>query len=159
MLVTKRFIVRLLISIILIAVVAVASVLIKETIDSIWLPENSLPTVTGSIGYTNPYIERAGYEWNFLTRIVKVPTVTPPDLRLIITDVTAETPIMIHFSKQPETMKVSMSEGQYNLNFTLQDNEALFTPSVAGIYTYQLEASFDRGSIIYFFSIEVKDMV
>ncbi len=157
--VTKRFIVRLLISIILIAVVAVCSLLIKETIDSVWLPENSLPTVSGSIGYTIPYIERAGYEWNFLTRIVKVPTVTPPDLRLIITDVTAETPIVIHFSKQPETMKISMSEGQYNLNFVEHDIDSLYTPSVAGIYTYQLEASFDRGSIIYYFSIEVKDMV
>ncbi len=147
------------ITIVLIVVAAFGSMLIKETMDSILSPENSLPTISGSIGYTTPYIERAGYEWNFLTRTVKVPTVSPPDLRLIITDVTADTPIVINFSKAPETMRVSMSTGQYSVEFVEQDIDALYTPVEAGVYTYQVEAGFDRGSIIYYFSVEVKDMV
>ncbi len=157
--VNKRFIVRLLICIILITMAAGGSVLIKETIDSVTAPENSLPIITGSIGYTTPYIERAGYEWNFFTTEVKVPTVSPPDLRLIITNVTADTPILINFSKEPDTLAVSMSEGQYNLEFVSQDINALYTPEVAGVYTYCVEAGFDRGSIIYYFAVEVKEMV
>ncbi len=157
--ITKRFIVRVLISIVLIVLAAFGSILIKETVDSILSPENSLPTITGGIGYTTPYIERAGYEWNFLTRTVKVPTVSPPDLRLIITDVTAETPIVINFSKQPETLKISMSTGQYSVDYALQDTDDLYTPSEAGIYNYCIEAGFDRGSIIYYFAVEVKEMV
>ncbi len=157
--VTKRFVVRILISIILILMSAGGSILIKETVDSVIAPENSLPIINGSIRNTTPYIERAGYESNLFTREVKVPTVSPPDLRLIITNVTADTPILINFSKEPESLSISMSEGQYNLEFTEQDLEALYTPTVAGVYTYCIEAAFDRGSIIYYFAIEVKDMV
>ncbi len=157
--ITKRFITRLFVSLVLVAVAGLCSILIKETIDSLTAPENSLPTISGSIGYFTAYIERGGYEWNFLTRTVREPTISPPDLRLIITDVPAETPIVINFSRQPETLLISMSEGQYSAEYQPLDEEVLYTPSEPGIYTYSIEAGFDRGSIIYYFSINVKPSV
>ncbi len=157
--ITKRFLTRFVIAVILIGLAAGGSILIKETIDSVSSPENSLPTISGSIGYTTAYIERAGYEWNFLTRIVREPTVSPPDLRLIITDVTADTPVIINFSKEPELVGVSMSTGQYSVDFVPMDPDTLYTPTEPGIYTYCVEAAFDRGSIIYYFSVNVKKAV
>ncbi len=157
--ITKKFVTRLFVSAVLIVIAAVGSVLIKETIDSISAPENSLPTISCSVGYTTAYIERGGFEWNFFTRVVREPTISPPDLRLIITDVTPDTPIIINFSRQVETLDVSMSTGQYSTEYVNQDAEELYTPTEPGIYNYCVEAGFDRGSIIYYFSVNVKASV
>ncbi len=158
-LIRKKTITKTVLCVAFIAITALMSYLIKETIDSVMPPENSLPIIQGSIGYTTTNIVLAGYEWNYLTRIVRQPTVSPPDLRLIITDVTPDTPIALSFSKQPETLQVSRSDGQYASSFTVLTDEVLMTPSAPNVYTYCVEAGFDRGSIIYYFSVEVKEVV
>lgn len=159
MTISKRMIPRMFLVSILIIFSAIASLLLKETVDSISVPEKSLPIINGSIGYTTPNIVLAGYEWNFLTRIVRLPTTSPPDLRMIITDVTPNTPIVINFSKPPISLKVSRSEGMYNMDFVPEDPNALFTPEIPNIYTYCIEAGFDRGSIIYYFLVQTQEIV
>ena len=58
---------------VLIAVAAVASLLIKETLDSTD-PENNMPLIEASVGYTKLNVVRANFEWNFITR----PSMVPP---------------------------------------------------------------------------------
>ncbi len=155
---SKNIFVRTLIAAVIIGILAVFSYLVKETIDSVMPPQNSLPIISGSIGYSQPDIVMGGYEWNYLTRVVRQPTVSPPDLRMITTEVAPGTPIVINFSKQPETLLIKRSDGQYSQSYTEQE-QPVITPTEPNIYTYSVEASFDRGSIIYYFTVEVKAVV
>ena len=129
--------------------------LLKESIDSLD-PERSLPIINVNAGYTVPVVVRAGYEWNFLTRIVRSPSVSPLDLPLVVLDCERDMPINVSFSAPYEGLKVSRAEGLFNDEFTQIDGE-VFTPSTAGVYVYSVEASFKKGSIIYYFALEVRD--
>lgn len=161
-----RFVTRLAAGVFLIALSALASFLIKETLDS-RDPDSSLPILTVSCGYSNTltsggsattetYLKRAGYEWNFLTKIVKSATLPPTEFPLYPVTVMANTPIVINFSIPYETLKVSRSSGQYDPNFVPLAGE-LYTPSEPGDYCYCIEAGFDRGSIIYYFTLRISE--
>lgn len=150
----------------LIALAALFSFLLKETLDSND-PENNLPILTVSCGYATTltngngtaetYIKRAGYEWNFLTKIVKSPTLPPTEYPLYPVTVAANTPILISFSVPCQSLKVSRSNnGQYDPNFETLNGE-ITTPSAPGDYCYCIEAGFARGSIIYYFVVRISD--
>ncbi len=157
------FIKKLLAGIFLIGCAALASLLLKETLDS-RDPENNLPLLEVSCGYATTltsgkntpetFIKRAGYEWNFWTRIVKSPTLPPTEFPLFPVTVMANTPIVIRFSTEYETLKVSRSNGQHDPNFVTVEGD-ISTPSEPGTYCYCIEAGFDRGSIIYYFVVQV----
>ena len=158
-----RFLFRLALGVVLIALAALGSLLLKETLDS-HDPENNLPILTVTCGYAAPltsgsntpetFIKRAGYEWNFLTRVVKSQTLPPTEFPLYPLTVMPDTPIVISFSVPYETLKVSRSGGQYDPNFLPVAGEVV-TPSEPGTYCYCIEAGFKRGSIIYYFVTEV----
>lgn len=156
---------KLVAGVFLIALAALASFLLKETLDS-HDPENNLPILTVSCGYATTltsgngtaetYIRRAGYEWNFLTKIVKSPTLPPTEYPLYPLTVAANTPIVVSFSVPYRTLKISRSNGQYDPHFEPLAGE-ITTPSVPGDYCYCIEAGFARGSIIYYFVVRISD--
>ena len=159
----RHFLLRLVLGIVLITFAALGSLLLKETLDS-RDPENNLPILTVTCGYATPltsgsntpetFIKRAGYEWNFLTRVVKSQTLPPTEFPLYPVTVMPDTPIVINFSAPYETLKVSRSSGQYDPNFQPIAGDVI-TPSAPGTYCYCIEAGFKRGSIIYYFVAEV----
>lgn len=161
----RTFFKKLLLGIVLIAAAALGSFLLKETLDSND-PENNLPILTVSCGYANvltsgkdtpeTFIKRAGYEWNFLTKIVKSPTLPPTEYPLYPITVVANTPIVINFSVPYETLKISRSNGQYDVNFVNVEGD-VYTPAEPGNYCYCIEAGFKRGSIIYYFVVSVSE--
>ena len=102
------------------------------------------------------FIKRAGYEWNFLTKIVKSPTLPPTEYPLYPITVVANTPIVINFSVPYETLKISRSNGQYDVNFVNVEGD-VYTPAEPGNYCYCIEAGFKRGSIIYYFVVSVSE--
>ena len=59
----KRVIARILAAAVLISLAAGFSVLVKERIDSTD-PDNSLPLIDVSVGYTKLVVPRANFEWN-----------------------------------------------------------------------------------------------
>ena len=160
-----RFLRKALLGIFFIAAAALLSFLLKETLDS-RDPENNLPILTVSCGYATTltsgsntpetFIKRAGYEWNYLTRIVKSPTMSPTDFALYPITVVANTPIVVNFSVPYETLKISRSNGQYDPNF-LEIVGDVYTPAEPGDYCYCIEAGFKRGSIIYYFVVSVTE--
>ena len=161
----RTFLRKLAAGVFLIALAALASLLLKETLDSLD-PENNLPILTVSCGYATTltsgnntpetFIKRAGYEWNFLTKIVKSSTLPPTDFALYPITVMANTPIAVHFSTPYQTLRISRSNGQYDPNFVTVEGEVC-TPSVSGDYCYCIEAGFKRGSIIYYFVVRVTE--
>lgn len=165
MLSIRTFFKKLLLGIFLIAMAALGSFLLKETLDSND-PENNLPILTVNCGYASTltsgkdtpetFIKRAGYEWNFLTKIVKSPTLPPTEYPLYPITVVANTPIVINFSVPYETLKVSRSNGQYDVNFMPVAGD-IYTPAEPGTYCYCIEAGFKRGSIIYYFVVSVTE--
>lgn len=139
---------------VLIGIAAGASLLIRESIDS-FDPENALPQITVNVGYNVPQVVRAGYEWSFFTNIRRSPTVSPPDLALAVVAVDGQVPVVIHFSSEPISLKVSRSQGLSGENYSELDGE-IITPMQPGVYIYCIEAGFERGSIIYYFAIEIR---
>lgn len=162
----KSVIKKLVLGVFLISLSALASFLLKETLDSND-PENNLPILTVSCGYATTltsgddtpetFIKRAGYEWNFLTKIVRSTTLPPTEYALYPISVMANTPIVINFSAPYETLKISRSNGQYDPDFVTVEGDA-YTPAAPGdYYCYCIEAGFKRGSIIYYFVVRVAE--
>ncbi len=150
----RQFVRKVLAAGFLIALSAVASLLIKESIDSLD-PESALPQITVSVGYNVQAVIRAGYEWNFLTTIRRSPTVSLEDLPLQVLQVGAQLPVVIHFTSDYIHLQVSRADGLNNPNFSIISGEVV-TPSQPGIYVFCIEAGFKKGSIIYYFAVEVR---
>ena len=62
----KRVTVKIILAVALIMLAATFSVVVKERIDSAD-PDNTLPLIDVSVGYTKLVVPRAHYEWNYLT--------------------------------------------------------------------------------------------
>ena len=71
----KRQVLKVLLAVALIAMAAVGSLLMKETLDSTD-PENNLPLIEASVGYTKLNVVRANFEWNYITRKVRGPALS-----------------------------------------------------------------------------------
>lgn len=139
----------------LILLSALASLLIKETLDS-FDPENALPQIQVSAGWTVPEVRRAGYEWSFLTTVKRSPIVSPPDLPLAVVDAPPQTPIVINFSTAYQSLTVSRADGLNSTDYIPISGEVR-TPIQPGIYVYKVEAQFKRGTIVYYFALEVRN--
>lgn len=150
----EQFLRKTLAALALIACAGVATVLIKGSIDSLD-PENALPEIYVNIGYAVPSVQRAGYEWNFLTTIRRSPTVSPPDLALTVTPVDGGVPVTVRFSSAYETLRVSRADGLGSTDYSLINGDVQ-TPAAPGYYIYCVEAGFSKGSIIYYFAVEVR---
>ncbi|MDD3429950.1 MAG: hypothetical protein PHG02_08110 [Oscillospiraceae bacterium] len=151
-----RFLQKFSACILLIALAAGCTVLIKDTLDA-RSPENSLPIINVQCGYDLQNVQRAGFTWNFITAKNKVwPSEEPPGLPLVISTVQPSSPIVISFSDESglESVKVSRSEGVGAAEYVVQTGD-LRSPTTEGVYTYRIDAKFKKGEITYFFRVDV----
>lgn len=169
----KLFLKKLLLGIILITAAALASLALKDIVDS-QNPEASLPILEINNVYTSPLISgdgssekalvRANYSWRFITGIKEGLGLGPSDLAMLPVTVLPSTPLLFHFSRNPEQVTVSRATGTYpsEADFIRYEGNALagdiFTPAEAGSYVYRIEAQFDRGSILYYLLLRVDDL-
>lgn len=158
----KQFIRKILLGAVLIALSAVATMFIKESLDT-QDPESSLPLMAveyNGMPITDVY--RAGYEWSFFTTVERrTPQLSESDIPLVPVDVTPSAPLRIKFSKEPSTLKITRASGRYSTDFLeLTDvrDGAFKTPTVPGVYVYKVYAEWKaRGYIQYYFALQVKE--
>ncbi len=150
---TKRKLKRYVIAVVMLFFATIATVMIKDTVDSL-NPENSLPIINVSVGYNPPYVVRAGYEWKFGLKKVRSPFVSASDTPLMVTDCYPGENIVINFSAPFEFYNLYRAEGLANEDFTAVYNRV--TPGEEGIYVYKIEAVFEKGTMAYYFAVQVK---
>lgn len=165
---TKKQIIRkLLIGAALLLVAVCVTVFIQENM-AVQSPEHSLPTITITMDQNSTFSEssifRAGYEWNFLTTTAKhTPPYSTEDILQAAAPVLLEprTYLDISFSIEPKKVRISRADGKSpNAFMELVDagTGPLVMPATPGFYLYQLQVDFGwRGSIVYFFTVQVRD--
>lgn len=164
---TKQIVRKLVIGAFALAVAICITIFIRENMD-VKDPESALPTLTvtmnGSAAMAPGSVFRAGYEWNFLTTTQKsTPVYSSADLRQVTPPVPMppRTYLDLKFSIQPKSVVVSRADDEKLESFMeLIDagDGPIITPAATGLYMYRIEANFGwRGSIIYFFTIQIQD--
>lgn len=142
------------------------SLLIKDTLDT-KAPTTALPILTiscNNMPIASESIHMAEYQWNFWTSVERMVNKYNPmetKERLIATNVMPNVPITIDYSRQAISTTVSRAISVDSSDFTTIEPDKqgkIYTPPVAGNYIYRVEASFDRGSVIYYFAISVTEM-
>lgn len=149
----RRKIKKYVIAVILFILASYTTIFIKDAVDAI-NPEKSLPIISVSVGYNPPYVVRAGYTWHFGAKTVRSPYVASSDAPLVVTDCSPEEQIVITFSAPYEYITVYQAEGLANDEFVQM--YTLSTPQKEGIYVYKIEAQFEKGDIVYYFAVQVK---
>lgn len=154
-----RTILKIFGALVLVAVAAVMSLLIKETLDSTD-PENNMPLIEASVGYTKLNVVRADFEWNYITRTVRGPALSDEqgDIPLAPLDVTPNTQLVIVMSNPNYiSMKISRADGLADVNYIELYGDEIRTPSVPGVYKYKIEVAYKRGSLLYYTAVRVAD--
>jgi len=151
----------------LILLAAAVSLLIKEALDT-KAPASAVPTLTvecNGAPLSSDCVFPAAYEWNFLTGPERqtMPNYIPEVIldQAIPASVLPQLPLRFVFSQDTISVSISRSALQGAGDFIAQqpDREGrLFTPTEAGQYIYKIEASFNRGSVVYYFVINVTQM-
>lgn len=152
----KRVILRALAAVLCILLAALVSILIKERIDSTD-PDNSLPLIDVSVGYTKLMVPRANFEWNYITRTVYGPALSPEsgDLQLAVLDVMPGAPMVITMSDPGYLqMKVSRADGLGSEYYEIAGGDIL-TPTIPGVYIYKIEVGYKKGSLLYYTAIRI----
>lgn len=152
----KRKLKRYIIAFVLLILSAHASIFIKNYVDS-FNPEKSLPILSVSVGYNQPAVVRAGYTWNFVKGLepTLAPYVSAEDVALMTTDCAPNENIVINFTAPYEYINLYQTEGLVNNNF--QQLYTWTTPAEEGIYVYKIEAHFEKGDMLYYFAVQVKN--
>ena len=152
----KRKLKRYIIALVLLVLSAYTTVFIKNYVESL-NPEKTLPTITVSVGYNQPAVQRTGYTWKFGPGISPVlsPYIAAEDVPLMVTDCYPNENIVINFSAPYEYINVYQTEGLANNDF--QQLYTWVTPREEGIYVYKVEAYFDKGDMLYYFAVQVKN--
>lgn len=152
----RRGLLKTLAALLLMALAAVASLLIKETVDSTD-PESNLPLIQASVGYTKLNVVRANFEWNYITRQVHGPalSVESGDVPYFPFEVSPNTRLVVVMSDPNYlSMKISRADGLYNPEF-IEIYGDIYTPSVPGDYSYKIEVSYKKGSLLYYTAVRV----
>ncbi len=152
----KRKLKRYFIALVMLVLSAYATVFIKNYVDSI-NPEKSLPIINVSIGYNQPDVRRAGYTWKFGTGLAPKlsPYISAEDVPMMVTDCSPNEVIVINFSIPYELVTVYQTQGLANNDF--KQLYTLQTPAEEGVYVYKVQADFEKGDILYYFAVEVKN--
>mgnify|MGYP001165990530 CR=1 FL=1 len=156
----QRALLKILLAVFLIGCAAVASLLLKETIDSTD-PENNLPLIEASVGYTKLNVVRANFEWNYITRKVRGPALSAEagDLPLAPLDVMPNARLVVVMSDPGYlSMKISRADGLYDTEY-IQIAGDVYTPSAPGVYVYKIEVAYKKGSLLYYTAVRVPDTV
>ena len=156
----KRQVLKVLLGIVLITLAAFSSLLLKETLDSTD-PENNLPLIEASVGYTKLNVVCANFEWNYITRKVRGPALSAEagDLPLAPQDVAPNARLVIVMSDPKYlSIKVSRADGLYGAEYLSVYGDVM-TPSVPGVYVYKIEVAYKKGSLLYYTAVRVPDAV
>ena len=141
-----RTLLRILSALALIAAAAVASLLLKETLDSTD-PENNMPLIEASVGYTK-------------LNVVRGPALSDEqgDIPLAPLDVTPNTRLVIVMSDPNYiSMKISRADGLADVNYIELYGDEILTPSVPGVYKYKIEVGYKKGSLLYYTAVRVAE--
>lgn len=149
----KRKIKRYILAVFRLILAAYATMFIKDSVDAV-NPEKSLPIISVSAGYNPPYVIRAGYTWHFGVNTVRSPYLYAADVPLLVTDCLPGDSIVINFSAPCQYVNTYMTTGLANDDFSQVFN--MVTPEEEGIYVYKIEANFEKGDILYYFAVQVK---
>lgn len=147
---------RYIIAAVMLIVAAYISLYIKDAVDA-KNPEASLPIISVTTGYTVlPNVPRAGYEWRFGSKTVMSPFVSNLDVPLIAYDVAPDMPILVNFSAPAENIVIYQGVGMAATEFE-EMRYNIKTPMQEGIYVYKVVADFKNGTIVHYFSLNVKN--
>ena len=155
----KVLIFKIFVSVILIFSAAGISTLIKETIDSS-SPDSTLPLINVSAGYTNLDVKRAHFEWNYITRTVCGPSLSPGDdgLQLNVIDVEPAIPLIVTMSDSNYIdMKISRADALDTEVFYEVTGDEILTPSTSGVYVYKFEVGYKKGSLLFYTAVRVRE--
>ena len=153
---------KVLAGILLIALSAGITVLIKEALDTLD-PESSLPLFEVSIGGNKiNEVYRAGYEWSFFTTMERqAPRLSESDIPLVPVETLPQAPIQLSFSKQPSEVRIFRSESGPDstyMELVNADPMSFSAPVRGGMYVYKVQAQWNnRGEIQYYFAVHVRD--
>lgn len=159
----KRFLRKVLLGAVLIALSVCVTIFIKETLDT-KDPEAALPIITLLCNETPvppESVYRAGYTWSFFTTVEdwQAPSMAPEDLPIKPVDIAANTPIVISFSSEPSALRIWRAEGMYSSDFLELSGDVpgeFLAPATAGQYMYRVNADWgSRGNIQYYFALSV----
>ena len=162
----KIIIKKILIGSLLVFCSAILSLVIKDVIDST-NPQTSLPTLTVSSAYISPIISdedaspliktslvRANYSWRFITGKREGPSIDLAGCALEPETFQENSPIIMEFSIEPESIKISRANGRYGPDFYEIKGDVI-SPNTKCEYCYKIEAQFARGSILYYLSVKI----
>ena len=152
----KRKVKRYLLAVVLLVLSAYVTIFIKNYVDSM-NPEKTLPAISVSVGYTQPVVQRAGYTWKFGPGISPVlsPYISAEDVPLMVTDCYPNENIVINFSAPCDYIILNQTQGLANNDF--RQLYTWVTPAEESIYVYKIEANFEKGDILYYFAVQVKN--
>ncbi|MFV0352766.1 MAG: hypothetical protein ACK5JF_10765 [Oscillospiraceae bacterium] len=162
----KRTFLRIISGVVLLAISMMLTFIIKEVL-SARNPEGALPTMQVAVGGTilpNQYTDLFSYSWRFLTSPIESGKTQEDLAALPAAPVNPGDPIQFRFSYDASSVKISRAVEGSNVFYEVAASSTedgvgiLYTPEVAGIYTYQVQASWWlRGSVEYYFRISVQD--
>ena len=162
----KTFFQKLIVGSVLIFLAAGISLLIKDALDT-KTPTSALPILTvkcNDVPISTDSVHMAEYQWNFWTSVERlVNNYNPSDMKeqVIATNVLPHVPLEIEYSRSAISTTLSRATSVDSVDFTVVEPDKsgnIYTPPMPGNYIYRVEASFDRGSVIYYFAISVTEM-
>ena len=162
----KIFFRKLIIGLVLVVIAAAVSLFIKDALDT-KEPTSALPILSvrcNGAPISSDSVYMAEYQWNFWTSVERmVSTYSSSNVRdqIIATNVLPNLPISIEYSRDAISTTVSRAVSVDSADFMIVEpdqNGNIYTPPIPGNYIYKVEASFDRGSVIYYFAISVTEM-
>lgn len=158
----KKTLKRVLVCLVLLLVAAMVTVLIKEAL-SLRQPENALPSLTIYYGdniLPSEYVERASYEWRFLTVVRSGGWEDPNHWReMPAAWVLPGTVFRLDFSF-PSNHQYVVSRAYGDTSDFVAVSEPLTAPSEPGaVYTYRVESWWNsRGSVQFYFRIRIAEV-
>ena len=162
----KIFIEKITVGLVLVFISAGISLFIKDALDT-KTPTSALPILTvkcNSVPIASDSVYMAEYQWNFWTSVERmVNNYSPSDTKeqVVATNVLPNIPIDIEYSRDAISTTVSRAVNTDSSDFLVIEPDktgTIYTPPQPGSYIYRVEASFDRGSVVYYFAISVTEM-
>ena len=168
----KRAVLRILLGCLLLFLAMAIAFIIKEVL-SARNPEKALPRMQITVGellLADKHSVTYAYSWRFLLNKLEEHS-TPDTLAeevLPAAMVPPNEPLYIGFSYEASSLKISRADGNISSFYEISPSSALrtagkntsgllYTPSLPGVYTYRVEASWwMRGSVEYYFRIDVR---
>lgn len=152
---------------VLIALAALVAYVLKEMLDT-KNPESALPAIAVEYEYSEhplsneSEVRRAGWEWAFFLTNEKTPMLDLEDVPVTPVDVLPGARMTIQFSKEPSGLRL-YRRAYADIPPMFQETSfssgtSFFTPTQPGLYYYRICAEWPRGTIQYYFALQVREL-